>query len=49
MDEIFLVLKENGEAWLIHEWINPETKQIGYKSSWLKLHDGKIFGAGYFI
>ncbi len=46
-DEIFSGLEENGYFWMHYEWEHPETKEIKQKTSWLKLHDGKIFGSGF--
>lgn len=40
---------ENSEGhWIYYEFTNPNTGNIEPKTSWFKLHDGLIFGSGFY-
>ena len=34
--------------WVTYDFVHPETGEQEGKSAWLRLHDGLIFGAGYY-
>lgn len=42
-------LVNDGYTWITYEWENPETQKIQQKKSLLVLHDGYIFGSGYYV
>lgn len=48
LDQINSELTSDGESIMRYEWINPETSTEQVKTSYLKLHDGLVFGSGYF-
>lgn len=35
-------------AWVDYKWMNPVTGAIEPKSSWVRRHDGRIFGVGIY-
>jgi len=41
-------LKNNDGHWVYYNFTNPETESIEPKTSWFKLHDGLIFGSGFY-
>lgn len=41
-------LKKNEGHWIYYNFINPETGNLEPKTSWFKLHDGLIFGSGFY-
>ena len=41
-------LREHGQAWVEYEYINPVTGAEKFKNSLFVLHDGYIFGSGYY-
>ena len=41
-------LKNNDGHWVYYNFTNPETDIIEPKTSWFKLHDGLIFGSGFY-
>ena len=41
-------LYEHGQAWVEYEYINPVTGAEKFKNSLFVLHDGYIFGSGYY-
>jgi vacuolar-type H+-ATPase subunit E/Vma4 len=47
-DKIMSDLKDNGEVWIEYQWTNYSTDKVEHKTSWMTLHDGKIFGSGYY-
>ena len=47
-EEILADLERNGHAWAGYQFANPQTGGEGHKRSWLVLHDGYIFGSGYY-
>ena len=48
LDEIGGALKEAGEAWASYQFYNPVTGLVEHKRTYLALHDGYIFAAGYY-
>ena len=48
VDEILADLRSNGATWTEYMATNPDTSTVQLKHSWLYLHDGYIFGAGYY-
>jgi ABC-type amino acid transport substrate-binding protein len=47
-DLIRAELREHGQAWVEYEYINPITGAEKFKNSLFVLHDGYIFGSGYY-
>ena len=41
-------LKNNEGHWVYYNFENPETGNLEPKTSWFKLHDGLIFGSGFY-
>lgn len=41
-------LKNSDGHWVYYNFINPETGNLEPKTSWFKLHDGLIFGSGFY-
>jgi len=41
-------LKNNDGHWVHYNFTNPETEMVEPKTSWFKLHDGLIFGSGFY-
>ncbi len=41
-------LKNNDGYWIHYDFVNPNTGKIEPKTSWFKLHDGLIFGSGFY-
>jgi signal transduction histidine kinase len=41
-------LKNNESHWVYYNFTNPETENVEPKTSWFKLHDGLIFGSGFY-
>lgn len=35
-------------GWVEYVWTNPTTKKLDPKKTWVKLHDGMIFGVGVY-
>ncbi len=49
LNEILTDLENNDGTWVEYTFENPETGQEQLKRSWLYLHDGHIFGSGYYL
>lgn len=47
-DSILENLEKNEGHWIYYDFENPETGNIEPKTSWLRLHDGLIFGSGFY-
>ncbi len=47
-DQIMEKLQSDGEVWVDYVFIDPLTGEDGLKRSWLVLHDGYIFGSGFY-
>jgi len=47
-DQILSTLNNEGQIWIHYDFINPETKKIEPKTSFLKMYDGLIFGSGFY-
>ena len=47
-DEIIAQLETGEGVWADYVFINPETNRDQLKRSWLLMHDGYIFGSGYY-
>ena len=47
-ESILKNLKNNEGHWVYYDFINPETGNLEPKTSWFKLHDGYIFGSGFY-
>lgn len=41
-------LETKGNAWVHYTMIDPQTNQLELKMSWLELHNGLIFGSGFY-
>ena len=41
-------LENNDGHWVYYNFTNPETELVEPKTSWFKLHDGLIFGSGFY-
>ena len=39
----------DGGAWTSYIFLNPDTDTMQDKRTWLYLHDGYVFAAGYYI
>lgn len=48
-DEVTAELHEDGGAWVTYIFKNPNTGTDQNKRTWLHLHDGYVFGSGYYI
>ena len=48
VNQIDAKLNDDGQSIMRYEWVNPETQTEQVKTSYLKLHDGLVFGSGYF-
>ena len=48
LDYISGALNEAGDAWVSYQFYNPVTGLVEHKSTYLALHDGYIFAAGYY-
>ena len=48
-DEVTAELHEDGGAWVTYIFKNPNTGTDQNKRTWLYLHDGYVFGSGYYI
>ena len=49
LDGIMEELNESDGAWVTYTYNNPNTGSYEDKRAWLSLHDGYIFGAGYYL
>lgn len=47
-ESILESLENNEGHWVYYEFTNPATGNIEPKTSWFKLHDGLIFGSGFY-
>ena len=41
-------LQNTGGVWVDYIFLDPETNEDGLKRSWIVMHDGHVFGAGYY-
>ena len=48
-EQILEELKSNKGTWVEYRYVNPDTGQVQLKKTWLFLHDGYIFGSGYYL
>ena len=48
-EDVLAELEEDGGAWVTYTFLNPNTSTDQKKRTWLALHDGYIFGSGYYI
>ena len=48
-EEVLEELNIYGGAWVTYTFVNPNTGTDQNKRTWLYLHDGYIFGSGYYI
>ena len=48
MESILENLEESDGYWVYYNFTNPATEQDEPKTSWFKLHDGLIFGSGFY-
>ena len=48
VSQIHSELSGDGESIMRYQWMNPDTLKEEIKTSYLKLHDGLVFGSGYF-
>ena len=49
VEEIMADLERDGGTWVEYVFTNPATETKQLKRSWLYLHDGYIFGSGYYL
>lgn len=49
VDDILSDLSLNEVTWVEYMASNPNTNSVQLKRSWLYLHDGYIFGSGYYV
>ncbi len=47
-DQVSRDLESEGQTWIHYEKYNPNTNKIESKTSLLKLHDGIVFGSGFY-
>ena len=48
-DENIAALQANMTAWTDYEFENPRTGEMEHKRTYLRLHDGYIFGSGFYF
>ena len=48
-EDVLAELDEDGGAWVTYTFLNPNTGTDQKKRTWLALHDGYIFGSGYYV
>ena len=48
-EDVLAELNEDGGAWVTYTFLNPNTGTDQKKRTWLALHDGYIFGSGYYV
>ena len=48
-DQIREDIQRDRAMWLSHMWANPDTGTDQLMRTWLQLHDGYIFGSGYYV
>ncbi len=48
-EDIKSELEENKSTWVKYMWINPDTGYNQTKKSYLALHEGHIFGSGFYL
>ena len=46
--DLLAVVDAEGEAWVSYAFTNPATGQTESKRTWLTIHDGLVFGSGYY-
>lgn len=46
--DLLAELSTESGAWVAYEFINPVTGELEGKRAWLTMHDGLIFGSGYY-
>ena len=49
LDHILADISRDGGTWVNHMFPNPDTGVVQQKRSWLYMHDGHIFGSGYYL
>ena len=47
-DELRSELESEGSLWLMYTFIDPESSQDATKKAYVELHDGLIFGSGFY-
>ena len=48
VEDVLADLRENGATWTTYTFHNPATDISQLKRTWLYLHDGYVFGSGYY-
>ena len=48
VDVISTTLEEEGKVWMVYDFRNPATGEVESKRTMLILHDGYVFGSGYY-
>ena len=48
-DEVLEDMREDGGAWVTYNFTNPDIGIDQLKRTWLFMHDGFIFGSGYYL
>ena len=49
LEDILADISRDGGAWVSHMFPNPDTGIVQQMRSWLYMHDGHIFGSGYYL
>ena len=47
-EQIISTLNNDGKIWVHYDFENPETEEVKPKTSLFQLHDGYIFGSGFY-
>lgn len=46
--ELIRNLEVSAGMWVTYDFVNPQTGEMETKHTWLRMHDGHIFGSGYY-
>ncbi len=49
VDVINTPLEEEGQVWMAYDFRNPATGEVESERTLLILHDGYVFGSGYYV
>lgn len=49
VEDVLAELEDTGEAWVKHIYYHPPTGTDQLKNTYLQLHDGLVFGSGYYM
>lgn len=48
VDDILIEMRSGTGMWVSYQFTNPVTGETGDKRTWLIMHDGLVFGSGYY-